>query len=1001
MFLKRVSVILLVSITTIVANAQYALYQLANSYADSGNYQEAIRIMKNVAEQERETEYYIEDIASIARFYSYTEHIDSLKQYNYYTQQLAEKCGNDSIAEIYIQSTAWNYYLCNQYENAIETSKRVLELREKIFGLGSEEWHDWLGVIKLNAFKNLDFENLSLFSQLDYEVARNINGIESRYFQEAIAMIRAYGHQYVNNFPDFVINWIEPYYQFLKQKDILKKYQYEFEILLYEAYFANDDLKNCQTFYNELNKWTYPKNNNFISIEDRARIWIKLAHFDNRIGNPMKARWRVEEGWKLMSENIDDVTSLDILIDRCNVERILLIKPNGEYGIYSEWLLENITPLLITNELDDETLASLLETRAWAYEGIDDIQNAIADLTSSIKLKPLLSRQKKLAQLYLVNKEYERAETIYLKVLKDAIGDTKLRKSIESDLLALYWEWNKIDKLENFIKKDFENITLEIRNVFAFMNDFEREKFLSQSSLDDVINFDVYTTHSSDERQWAFGNQYAYNLALIQKGLLLNTSKDIEEILTESPDSLKKEIDIYNQFRKFTFESGIEDPFIRDIRLKLMEYVSKHPDFLSQLNYKWEDVRKRLHEGEIAIEFVNLLGLSPEKLNKYDPCIGALLLKMNSEYPIFVKLSPNFDIESVFKYDEEGMRMDDEFYSGDSQSQLYSKIWEPLLPYLKDIKTIYYSPTGLLQTINLDWLGTSAENLMVNKFNLYRLSSTREICHRDNMIENDEATLYGDITYALIGEYPMESSTSKYRSITRSGFSPLSGTKDELDSIQAELQLHNFRIENFRKSLATEKSFREFSGNSPKILHIATHGFYFSEEKIIEEFKKSNFIGFQATKPELYHSGLALAGAQDTWINEYSQEGIINFNKYFNMDGENDGILLSSEISQMDLSGTELVVLSACETALGEVKTEGVYGLQRAFKLAGVKSILMSLWKVDDDATQLLMSEFYKNLLGGKSKRLSLLEAQKTVRETPGYEEPYYWAAFILLDALN
>lgn len=1001
MFLKRVLVILLISITAVVAKAQYALYQLANSYADSGNYQEAIRIMKDVAEQEKETEYYIEVIASIASFYSYTEHIDSLKQYNYYTQQLAEKCDNDSIAEIYIQSTAWNYYRCNQYENAIETSKRVLELRKKVYGVGSEEWHDWLGVITLNAFKNLDFENLSLFSQLGYEVARDINGIESRYFQEAIAMIRAYGHQYVDNFPDFVITWISPYYQILKQDDILRKYQYEYEILLYEAYYTLDDLKNCQVYYNKLNKWLYSSCDDYIPTLDKARIWIKLANYDNRIGDSVKARWRIEKGWKLASENIDGSIPLEILMDRCNAERLLRTKPNGEYGIYSEWLIENTTPIILANEQGDETLASFYETRAWAYEGNNDWDKAISDLRISILLKPSLSRKKKLAQMFIHNNEYAEAEDLYLDILENIKDNSALKRSTESDLMALYWLWDKKDKLGKYIKLDFENIKTEVRDAFVFMNEFEREKFLNQSSLGGLLNFDLYTAFSKDGNQWELGNQYAYNLALIQKGLLLSTMKDIDAILSEAPDSLKKEIDIYNHYRKLTIDSGVEDPILRDMRLKFMEYVSTHPNFLSQLNYKWIDVRNCLHDGEAAIEFVNLLGILPSSLSNYTPKLGALILTKDSEYPTFITLSSNAFIEGLFEFDEEGNRMDDVLYMGEAQKQLFSQIWEPLIPYLKNIKTIYYSPTGLLQTLNLDWLGSNNDDLMISNYNLYRLSSTRELCNKDVKKNQNNAILYGDIAYSISGKRPNKPSMSKYRSTTRAGFSPLSGTAIELDSIQSELRFHNYETHNLTGTIATEGSFRGFSGKSPKILHIATHGFYFSEENIIEEFKKSSFMGFQATKPELYHSGLALAGAQDSWINENAIENTINFEKFFKMDSDNDGILLSAEISQMDLSGTDLVVLSACETALGEIKADGVYGLQRAFKLAGVKSILMSLWKVDDDATQLLMCEFYKNLLGGMSKRESLLQAQNKVRGTKGFEGPYNWAAFILLDALN
>ncbi len=114
-----------------------------------------------------------------------------------------------------------------------------------------------------------------------------------------------------------------------------------------------------------------------------------------------------------------------------------------------------------------------------------------------------------------------------------------------------------------------------------------------------------------------------------------------------------------------------------------------------------------------------------------------------------------------------------------------------------------------------------------------------------------------------------------------------------------------------------------------------------------------------------------------------------------------DGVLTAKELSDMNLGSIELVVLSACQSGLGETSGEGVFGLQRGFKLAGAKSLLMSLWKVDDKATQLLMTEFYRQFLNGKSKIESLRLAQQAVRSHSEYQDPEFWAGFILLDALN
>ena len=138
--------------------------------------------------------------------------------------------------------------------------------------------------------------------------------------------------------------------------------------------------------------------------------------------------------------------------------------------------------------------------------------------------------------------------------------------------------------------------------------------------------------------------------------------------------------------------------------------------------------------------------------------------------------------------------------------------------------------------------------------------------------------------------------------------------------------------------------------------------------------------------------------------NDYSlggeQSGHIIFYKHSKT---GDGILTSLEISHLDLFGTNLVVLSACQTGLGDVTSEGVYGLQRGFKKAGAKTILMSLDKVDDEATRILMVEFYKNLMSGKTKHQSLRDAQKYLRQVENgkYNDPKYWASFIMLDGLN
>ena len=229
----------------------------------------------------------------------------------------------------------------------------------------------------------------------------------------------------------------------------------------------------------------------------------------------------------------------------------------------------------------------------------------------------------------------------------------------------------------------------------------------------------------------------------------------------------------------------------------------------------------------------------------------------------------------------------------------------------------------------------------------------------------------------------------------------------------------------------TEASFKALSGQRRSIIHVATHGFYWTGD---EAEKLGRFLGRQELIADgndtrvkedksLSRSGLLFSGA-----NNALRQG------YRKAQGVDDGILTSREIAGMDLRGTDLVVLSACQTGLGEVSGEGVFGLQRGFKKAGANALLMSLWKVNDEATSMLMSEFYKNrLTKGLDLQHSLLEAQKAVRDyecemddaendegggllidrlnnnsenvrkvqVHKFNDPIYWAGFVLLDAIN
>lgn len=222
------------------------------------------------------------------------------------------------------------------------------------------------------------------------------------------------------------------------------------------------------------------------------------------------------------------------------------------------------------------------------------------------------------------------------------------------------------------------------------------------------------------------------------------------------------------------------------------------------------------------------------------------------------------------------------------------------------------------------------------------------------------------------------------RSILKNGAAKLPSKMREIDSIQFMLKQMQVPVTTTVGSRATEEAFKALNGKSPKVLHLATHGFFLpiSQSKTTNDLHLAN--AFTMQQDPMFSSGLMLAGGNYAW-----KGGVVPLAK-------EDGILTAYELAQMDLSNTELMVLSACETALGDLQgTEGVIGLQRAIKLAGVKQMIVSLWKVPDKETVELMTMFYRNWLTGQTTRQALRNAQLKMKDK---YSPFYRAAFVLIE---
>ena len=448
---------------------------------------------------------------------------------------------------------------------------------------------------------------------------------------------------------------------------------------------------------------------------------------------------------------------------------------------------------------------------------------------------------------------------------------------------------------------------------------------------------------------------------------------------------------------------------------KLHFAISSKTEIDEFFNITWQDVQKGLKDKDVAIEFVSF------ELDEDCTMYLAYVLKPDMEAPEMVKLFEEKDLTSLYP-----PTSPENIYHKEEASDL---IWRKLEPYLEGCENVYFAPDGVLHQIAIEYLlDFEGDGTMADKFNMYRLSSTRQLAINHDKDESTSAAVYGGIVYDN-DVASMETESRKYKQdnekdfLAHRGFNPflnyadilntrdgvkfLEGTKAEAEEVNKSLQANNYKTKLVTGKEATEESFKNLSGKNNGIIHIATHGFYWKEDEADRKARSNERLMFMSTLNDngpryvedkaLTRSGLFMAGANNILSGDSIPEGV------------DDGILTAQEIAQMNLRGTDLIVLSACQTGMGEISGDGVFGLQRGFKKAGANSLLMSLWDVDDAATQMLMTNFYQNLMSGQSKQQSLLNAQKTVREFSGmigdryreFSDPKYWAGFILLDALN
>lgn len=625
-----------------------------------------------------------------------------------------------------------------------------------------------------------------------------------------------------------------------------------------------------------------------------------------------------------------------------------------------------------------------------------------------------------------------------LEITRNYLGKLSYAQSLA--LIAnCYAMKEEYEEAIDYYKQYMEVIREAIREEFRLQNETERLKMWEEEAriMNDLQELLAELPESYKDLQDDIAS-LVYDAELLSKGILLNSSIEFEKLLNQKNDKYLS--DIYRQTKanrkeieRLRKETSTDAELERIMQLmqenqrlqvELNKGCQEMDDYTHYISYNWKDVQSTLSAEDVCIEFSSVdLGIGETEMI-------ALVLTKDMYRPVAVTLWNEFDlmtcaqtefyqdirqniIASIFngkdkkdvlvemrsKLDTIDTPFKPElslylhylknradttkgvFVAGEISWMKYQNlllqddvlfttpdvgdiVWGRLSTYLKEKKRIYFSADGMFNHLAIEYLQYNGQPLS-EQFEVYRLSSTKELCYKRKSIKLTKAALFGDINYNddAAKSQNAEKSLASLRG-SASDFADLGNTLREVNDIQ--LILMSKGIKDAVKFLDTEASknvFMNMSDSKVNLLHIATHGMYKDDKKSTDAESMQNSL-------------LAFAGA--------------------NLD--DNALVTAADIATMNLRQCDLAVLSACETGLGKLGGDGVFGLQRGFKNAGVHTLLMSLKNVYDKSTADLMISFYQNLMNGSTKREALVKAQQEIRNK-GYKDPKYWATFILLDA--
>lgn len=582
-----------------------------------------------------------------------------------------------------------------------------------------------------------------------------------------------------------------------------------------------------------------------------------------------------------------------------------------------------------------------------------------------------------LGNFYRIKERYAEADPLLERAL--AVRELTLGRNhpqyvqSQEDLAILFWKRNSWDKAF-MMYRDVMDKSLEfINSYFPPMSEAEKTKYW------DVLSprfqrFYNFATEASVHNEHVVSALFDYRMAT--KALLLNSTNKVKQTILSSKDGLliKDYLTWLDQKETLArlYAYSKEELKLQKINLDSMQRAAnsmerklseRSADFTAGYGAQkisYAQIKNVLTDAEAVVEIVRLHEYKQQFTQEAKYL--ALVLTKSKDEPTLIILDNGAQLDTRYS----------KFYRNAIQQRLvdeysYDQYWSRIEPALAGKKLIYFSPDGAFNQLNLNTLKKPGSDYVINRYDLVIVGNSKDLLalkSRKTKAIKKNATLLGFPDYG------------------GSSIAALPGTKVEIEGVGKVLKASGYQVTTFTQKTATEANVKAIK--SPAIVHIATHGYFLAD---VDQAGSAFGVNMEnANDNPLLRSGLMLAGASVT----------VSGNRMPNLSSNDNGILTAYEAMNLNLEGTDLVVLSACETGLGDVKAgEGVYGLQRAFLVAGADALIMSLWKVDDAATQLLMTSFFTNWikLGNKQKAFKQAQLQLMTK----YKEPYYWGAFVMM----